>query len=62
MDGRIRPAARELNEVLRAEDVRARMAEQGAAGGCGSPQDFARFVQREQERYERVVKAANIRE
>jgi tripartite-type tricarboxylate transporter receptor subunit TctC len=53
---------RELNEVLRAEDVRAKMAEQGALGGSGSAADFARFVQREQERYGRIVKAANIRE
>lgn len=53
---------RELNEVLRADDVRAKMAEQGAAGGSGTPAEFARFVQREQERYARIVKAANIRE
>jgi tripartite-type tricarboxylate transporter receptor subunit TctC len=53
---------RELNEVLRADDVRAKMAEQGAIGGSGSAADFGRFVQREQERYARIVKAANIKE
>jgi tripartite-type tricarboxylate transporter receptor subunit TctC len=52
----------ELNEVLRAEDVKAKMAEQGAIGGSGTPADFSRFVAREQERYARIVKAANIRE
>jgi tripartite-type tricarboxylate transporter receptor subunit TctC len=52
----------ELNEVLRADDVKARMAEQGAIGGSGTPADFARFVVREQERYARIVKAANIKE
>jgi hypothetical protein len=38
------------------------MAEQGAIGGSGTPADFARFVVREQERYARIVKAANIKE
>ena len=52
----------ELNEVLRAEDVKARMAEQGAIGGSGSAAEFGRFVAREQERYARIVKAANIKE
>ena len=53
---------RELNEVLRADDVRAKMQEQGAIGGSGSAADFARFVQREQELYARIVKTANIKE
>jgi tripartite-type tricarboxylate transporter receptor subunit TctC len=52
----------ELNEVLRSEDVKAKMAEQGAIGGSGTAADFGRFVAREQERYARIVKAANIRE
>ncbi|HSH90907.1 MAG TPA: tripartite tricarboxylate transporter substrate binding protein [Ramlibacter sp.] len=53
---------RELNEVLRADDVRAKMQEQGAIGGSGTPAEFARFVQREQELYARIVKTANIKE
>ncbi len=53
---------RELMEVLRADDVRAKLAEGGATGGSGSAADFARFVQKEQARYVAVVKAANIRE
>ena len=52
----------ELNEVLHAEDVKAKLAEQGAIGGSGTPAEFARFVAREQERYARIVKAANIKE
>ncbi|NML46675.1 tripartite tricarboxylate transporter substrate binding protein [Ramlibacter sp. G-1-2-2] len=52
----------ELNEILRSEDVKSRMAEQGAVAGSGSAADFGRFVQREQERYARIVKAANIKE
>ena len=53
---------RELMEVLRTDDVRAKLAEGGATGGSGSAADFARFVQKEQARYVAVVKAANIRE
>lgn len=53
---------RELNEVLKADDVRARMLEQGAIGGSGSAADFARFVQREQTRYARIAQLANIKE
>jgi len=53
---------RELNEVLRSDEVRGKMQEQGAIGGSGSAAQFASFVQREQERYARIVKAANIKE
>jgi tripartite-type tricarboxylate transporter receptor subunit TctC len=53
---------RELNEVLRADDVRAKMREQGAIGGSGTPAEFARFVEREQALYARIVKTANIKE
>lgn len=53
---------RELNEVLKADDVRARMLEQGAIGGSGSAADFSKFVQREQTRYARIVQLANIKE
>ena len=53
---------RELNEVLRSDEVRGKMQEQGAIGGSGSAAQFAGLVQREQERYARIVKAANIKE
>jgi tripartite-type tricarboxylate transporter receptor subunit TctC len=53
---------RELNAVLNSEEVRTKMQEHGAIGGSGSPAEFARFVQREQERYARIVRAANIKE
>lgn len=53
---------RELNAVLSSDEVRVKMQEQGAVGGSGSPAEFARFVQREQERYARIVKAADIKE
>jgi tripartite-type tricarboxylate transporter receptor subunit TctC len=53
---------RELNDVLRADDVRAKMQEQGAIGGSGSAAEFTRFVQGQQELYARIVKTANIKE
>ncbi|MGH6638531.1 MAG: Bug family tripartite tricarboxylate transporter substrate binding protein, partial [Polaromonas sp.] len=53
---------RELNEVLKSDEIRGKMQEQGALGGKGSAAEFAAFVQREQDRYARIVKAANIKE
>jgi tripartite-type tricarboxylate transporter receptor subunit TctC len=53
---------RELNEVLRSDEVRAKMQEQGAIGGSGSSVDFTRFVQRQIELYAPIVKSANIKE
>ena len=53
---------RELNDVLRSDDVRAKMQEQGAIGGSGSAAEFTRFVQGQQELYARIVKTANIKE
>jgi len=54
--------SRELDAVLRSDEVRDKFAEQGAVPGSGSPAAFASFVAREEERYARIVKAANIRE
>ena len=48
--------------MLRSDEVRDKLAEQGAVPGSGSPAAFAAFVAREEERYARIVKAANIRE
>lgn len=52
----------ELNEILKSDEVRAKLAEQGAVGGNGGAAAFAGFVQREQERYGRIVRSANIKE
>ena len=51
-----------LNEVLATDQVRRKLADQGAIAGSGSAADFGAFVAREQERYARIVKDANIRE
>eukprot|EP01030_Chromulinospumella_sphaerica_P008047 gene8047-7876_t len=53
---------RELGEVLRMDDVRAKLADGGAVAGKGSAAEFARFVQTESARYAAIVKAANIKE
>lgn len=52
----------EIHEVLKMDEVRARLAEGGALVGSGSPAAFAGFVQAEQARFEAIVKAANIKE
>jgi tripartite-type tricarboxylate transporter receptor subunit TctC len=54
--------SRELDAVLRSDEVRDKLAEQGAVPGSGSPAAFASFVAREEERFARIVKAANIHE
>ena len=53
---------REPNQALKADDMRAKMLEQGAIGSSRSAADFAKFVQREQTRFARIVQLANIRE
>jgi len=52
----------EVNEVLRGDEVRSRLAEVGAAVGQLSAAAFARFVHDEQLRFERIVKATGIKE
>ncbi len=52
--------SRELDAVLRTDEVRDKLAEQGAVPGSGAPGAFASFVAHEEERYARIVKAANI--
>ena len=52
--------SRELDAVLHTEEMKEKLAEQGAVPGSGSASAFAGFIEREQERYARVVKAANI--
>jgi len=51
---------REIGAALRSEQVRARIAEQGADVVGGSPQDFAKFLRDETERLSAVIKRANI--
>ena len=53
---------RTLNEVLAMPEIRSRMEAQGALPGSGSAKHVAGFVAREQQRYERAVKDAGIKE
>jgi tripartite-type tricarboxylate transporter receptor subunit TctC len=52
----------ELNAVLRDPEVRAKLQEQGALPGSGSPEEFTRFVQGEYARNQKIVQTANIKE
>ena len=52
----------ELNAVLKDPEVRAKLEEQGALPGSGSPEELGRFVQAEYARNQKIVQAANIKE
>jgi len=52
----------ELNAVLKDPEVRAKLQEQGALPGTGSPEDLGRFVKSEYARNQKIVQAANIKE
>lgn len=53
---------REVVEVLKSDEVRAKLLEQGAVAAGGDAASFAAFMQREQARYARIVQSAGIRE
>jgi len=52
----------EINAVLAMDEVRGKLAEGGALVGRGDRAAFARFIAAEQLRFEKIVKAANIKE
>lgn len=52
----------ELNAVLKDPEVRAKLQEQGAIPGSGSPEDLGQFVKAEYARNQKIVQAANIKE
>jgi len=49
-----------LNKVLAAPDMKARLAERGAAVMLGSPQDYAKFVNNDYARWGQVIKQAGV--
>jgi tripartite-type tricarboxylate transporter receptor subunit TctC len=51
----------EINAVLAESDIKARLADLGAASLAGSPADFGRFIAAEAERWSKVIRAANIK-
>ena len=51
----------EINKALKTSAIRTRFANDDAKAGGGTPADFAALIKAEQERWSKVVKAANIR-
>jgi tripartite-type tricarboxylate transporter receptor subunit TctC len=51
----------EINATLAEPDIKARLADLGAAPLAGSPADFGRFLVAEAEKWSKVIRAANIK-
>jgi tripartite-type tricarboxylate transporter receptor subunit TctC len=58
----VRRLNEELNAVLKEPEVVAKLREQGAVPGSGSAEQLGAFVRAEAQRYEQIVKRANIKE
>jgi tripartite-type tricarboxylate transporter receptor subunit TctC len=52
---------KEINVALAELDIKARLADLGAAALTGSPADFGRFIAAEAEKWSKVIRAANIK-
>jgi len=52
---------KEINAALAEPDIKARLADLGAAPLAGSPADFGRFIAAEAEKWSKVIRAANIK-
>jgi tripartite-type tricarboxylate transporter receptor subunit TctC len=52
---------KEINATLAEPDIKARLADLGAAPLAGSPADFGRFIVAEAEKWSKVIRAANIK-
>jgi tripartite-type tricarboxylate transporter receptor subunit TctC len=52
---------KELVVIVQADDFRQRLLEQGAAPVGNTPEQFASYIQRELTKWEKVIKAANVR-
>ncbi|HOA95048.1 MAG TPA: tripartite tricarboxylate transporter substrate binding protein [Quisquiliibacterium sp.] len=57
----VQKIAQHATQALRSGPITARFANDNALGAGGTPADFARFIQKEQERWSRVVRQADIR-
>ena len=51
-----------LNDALKAPEVRARLAEQGALPGSGSPEALGSFAQAEFARNQKLVPTLNLKD
>lgn len=52
---------REINAILQADDIRARLTKMAAVPGTGTPEDFGKFVAAELERYGEIVKLSGAK-
>jgi len=52
---------KEINAALAEPDIKARLADLGAAPLAGSPADFGKFITAEAEKWTKVIRAANIK-
>jgi tripartite-type tricarboxylate transporter receptor subunit TctC len=52
---------KEINVVLAEPDIKARLADLGAASLAGSPADFGRFIAAEADKWSKVIREANIK-
>jgi tripartite-type tricarboxylate transporter receptor subunit TctC len=52
----------EINEILKTDEIKAKLAEQGAIAGSGTPEQFGAFVKGEYTRNKKIVETANIKE
>jgi tripartite-type tricarboxylate transporter receptor subunit TctC len=52
---------REINVALSEREIKARLADLGAAVLAGSPADFGKFIATEAEKWSKVIRAANIK-
>jgi tripartite-type tricarboxylate transporter receptor subunit TctC len=52
---------KEINVTLAEPDIKARLADLGAAPLAGSPADFGKFIAAEAEKWSKVIRAANIK-
>jgi tripartite-type tricarboxylate transporter receptor subunit TctC len=51
---------REVNAILATPEMRQKLADQGAEAVGGTPEAFAEHIQRERDKWSRVVRSANI--
>jgi tripartite-type tricarboxylate transporter receptor subunit TctC len=51
---------REVNAILASPEMRQKLADQGAEAVGGTPEAFAEHIQRERDKWSRVVRSANI--
>ena len=52
---------KEINVALAEPDIKARLADLGAAPLAGSPADFGTFIAAEAEKWSKVIREANIK-